>query len=35
MGSHNRCYIESHPATLSVQASARGKKLALKMLDVD
>jgi len=34
-GLHNRRYMESHLATLAEQASARGKPLALMMLDID
>ena len=34
-GLHNRRYMESHLATLAEQASARGKSLALMMLDID
>ena len=34
-GLHNRRYMESHLGTLAEQASARGKPLALMMLDID
>jgi two-component system, cell cycle response regulator len=34
-GLHNRRYMESHLATLAEQASARGKPLALMILDID
>src|ERR1700754_3180170 len=34
-GLHNRRYMESHLALLAEQASARGKPLALMMLDID
>ena len=34
-GLHNRRYMESHLATLAEQAGARGKPLALMMLDID
>jgi two-component system cell cycle response regulator len=34
-GLHNRRYMESHLATLAEQAAARGKPLALMMLDID
>ena len=34
-GLHNRRYMESHLATLVEQAAARGKPLALLMLDID
>ncbi|MBV8925465.1 MAG: PleD family two-component system response regulator [Bradyrhizobium sp.] len=34
-GLNNRRYMESHLATLAEQASARGKPLALMMLDID
>ncbi len=34
-GLHNRRYMETHVGTLAEQASARGKSLALMMLDID
>ena len=34
-GLHNRRYMESHLATLAEQAAARGKPLALMILDID
>ncbi|HEY0236101.1 MAG TPA: PleD family two-component system response regulator [Afipia sp.] len=34
-GLHNRRYLESHIGTLAEQASARGKPLALMILDID
>jgi two-component system cell cycle response regulator len=34
-GLHNRRYMESHLAALAEQASARGKPLALMILDID
>ena len=34
-GLHNRRYMESHLATLAEQAGARGKPLALMVLDID
>uniref|UniRef100_Q07L67 diguanylate cyclase n=1 Tax=Rhodopseudomonas palustris (strain BisA53) TaxID=316055 RepID=Q07L67_RHOP5 len=34
-GLHNRRYMESHLATLAEQAGARGRPLALMMLDID
>jgi two-component system cell cycle response regulator len=34
-GLHNRRYMESHLATLAEQGSARGKPLALMLLDID
>src|ERR1700712_1118336 len=34
-GLHNRRYMESHLGSLAEQASARGKPLALMMLDID
>ena len=34
-GLHNRRYMESHLATLAEQASARGRPLALMILDID
>jgi two-component system, cell cycle response regulator len=34
-GLHNRRYMESHLATLAERASARGKPLALMILDID
>lgn len=34
-GLHNRRYLESHLSTLAEQASARGKPLALMILDID
>jgi two-component system, cell cycle response regulator len=34
-GLHNRRYMENHLATLAEQASARGKPLALMLLDID
>ncbi|MCP9630738.1 PleD family two-component system response regulator [Rhodopseudomonas palustris] len=34
-GLHNRRYMESHLATLAEQAGARGKPLALMILDID
>lgn len=34
-GLHNRRYMESHLATLTEQAAARGKPLALMILDID